>query len=151
MRICSLCLLLLLVWPNTSCTYRDLRKEPDPVTGYDTGPYDQPIPPEVKDQKNEYFWKTDKGKLTYAKAAQSDGNYKLAIQVLMELLSKENLDDEIKEEALYLSGRVYSTLLNPGRDDQKSAYYLKWLLRQYPASRFRVSAEQILSRTESRP
>ena len=141
MRNMGIALLMLSLF--LSCTTRVIQKEKDPVEEHERKSYDQWWEIADKMLENvEFYSKSPKGQLRYAKHAASEGDYDLAISVYTRLYKDKSIGAAIRAEALFRLGKIYSSILYTNRDFDKAVYLFEKLISEFPNSEFRLDAEQ---------
>ena len=73
-----------------------------------------------------------------------EGNYADPEAAFQAAYAKTGADPDHRAEALFELGEVYSNVLNPRRDHQKSLSYFAKLVEEFPESEFRERAEEYL-------
>lgn len=85
--------------------------------------------------------------LARAEALAREQDFAGATRILERLC--QHGDRAVREEALYELGQLQGHLLNPDKDYTKAIATLNVLLADYPQSRFRLRARQVIERFES--
>ncbi len=139
---------LLLASLVLSCTPRVIQKEKDPVEEHEGKSYDDWW--DYADEmignldRVEFYSKSPKDQLRYAKHAESDGDHKLALAVYGKLYHNESAEAPIRAEALFRLAKIYSNLIYTYRDYDKAAHLFEKLISEFPHSEFRAYAEESL-------
>lgn len=114
-------------------------------TGYKTHHYPEPTSDESQDAQTskghvDFYSRSGEDQLDYAKQFLGEGNYEQAGELFLKIYDDWGLKPGVREEALLNLGRLYSNILNPNRNYQKTILYLEMLLKEFPDGSLRSDA-----------
>ena len=90
----------------------------------------------------------ERATLERAQALARDGQYGEAIALLEPLYAKQALDDALREDVLFSLGEMHGAWLNTHKDYDKALAYLRELVADYPATKHRERATEMMSTYE---
>lgn len=94
----------------------------------------------VKDYHVDFYTKSGKDQLKYAKQFAGEGDYETAIDLFLRIYENTNLKSAAREEALLNLGNIYANVLYAGKDYKKALSYLEKLTTEFPKSELRPDA-----------
>ena len=88
----------------------------------------------------DFYTKSGKGQLKYAKQFAGEGDYETAIDLFLRIYENSKLESAAREEALLNLGNIYANVLYAGKDYKKALSYLEKLITEFPKSELRPDA-----------
>lgn len=85
----------------------------------------------------DFYTKSGKDQLKYAKQFAGEGDYEKAIDLFQRIYENTKLESAAREEALLNLGNIYANVLYTGKDYEKTLFYLEKLLKEFPKTEFR--------------
>ncbi len=95
-----------------------------------------------KDFHVDFYSKSGKDQLKYAKQFLGEGDYKTASNLFHKIYENTEVEAPIRQEALMNLGNIYSNVLYAGKDYEKALFYMEKLLAEFPDTKFRQAAEE---------
>ena len=129
--------LILLMSVAMSCSYRKSKQKDEYKSPFEESHGKEWWEVLIPEEDVEFYSKSPKDQLRYAKHAAAESKYKTAIETYLKLYQRESIESGIREEALFNLGRIYSSFLYPYKDYEKSMYFFEKLISEFPDSRFR--------------
>jgi hypothetical protein len=87
----------------------------------------------------------DRSQLDRARQLARDGDYDGAIQILIGLASKHDMDSKLRQDVLLTLGEMHGSTFNPAPDYDKGTAALQQLLSEFPQTEYRERAEALLA------